>query len=64
MILDRFWVELKLIDDVLAAMCLFLCEEISRQFIFIDLDEIDSSFGLAKAMMIIKSIGRATTRGL
>ena len=60
MALDWFWVELKLIDDGLAAMCLFFMEEISWQFIFIDLDEVDSCFGLAKMMMIAKSIGRTT----
>ena len=36
---------------------IFFNEEIAREFIFIDLDDVDSGLGFAKTMMVVKSVG-------
>jgi hypothetical protein len=60
-VLEGFGIHLKAIDDVLAVDGLLFDEEISRQFIFIDFDEVDSGLGLTETMMIIESVSGCAT---
>ena len=44
-------------DKVFPTEIIFFNEEIAREFIFIDLDDVDSGLGFAKTMMVVKSVG-------
>ena len=55
--LFKFGIEGEPGAKVFPAEIIFFDEEIAGEFIFIDLDDVDSGLGFAKTMMVIKSVG-------
>ena len=55
--LFEFGVEGEPGGKIFPAEIIFFDKEIAREFIFIDLDDVDSGFRFAKTMMVVKSMG-------